>query len=195
MHQDGNSINSIIKELNLSIGRVALSKYLRDEGYKTAKTNKLESQINYEILYKEYITEGNSTHTIAKKYNVYQNDVTRLLDKYNIPKRTNHEWRTAEEGYKIKRDGYILVKMSNHPFSTCNYIKEHRIIMEEYLLNNNPSHYALIEIEGVEGKWLDPNLVVHHKNYKRDDNRIENLQLMTKSEHSRLHTNERWQKK
>ena len=37
--------------------------------------------------------------------------------------------------------------------------------------------------------------VVHHINHKRNDNRIENLQLMTFKEHASLHMRERWEKK
>lgn len=71
--------------------------------------------------------------------------------------------------------GYIEVYSPSHPFRQGNYVKEHRLVMEGHI-----------------GRYLTEDEVVHHINHKRDDNRIENLQIMTPSEHSTHHNMERW---
>ena len=46
----------------------------------------------------------------------------------------------------------------------------HRCVMEAYL-----------------GRELDTSELVHHKNHDKHDNRIENLEIVTRSEHKKMH--------
>lgn len=80
---------------------------------------------------------------------------------------------------KKRSDGYISVYCPNHPNCTKDgYVMEHILVMEKAI-----------------GRHLEGDEVVHHINHIRDDNRIENLKLMTFKEHSGLHMKERWEKK
>lgn len=77
-------------------------------------------------------------------------------------------------GYKLRCDGYVLVAAKEHPAARGGYVLEHRLVMEKHL-----------------GRYLSADELVHHINGKRDDNRIENLSVMSRPEHMRAHYTER----
>ena len=83
--------------------------------------------------------------------------------------------------------GYVLILYrKEHPFkNNQGYIYEHRLVMEQWLRKNEPNHPALIEIDGI--KYLRRNWIPHHVNEIRNDNRLENLKVMTLSEHVIFH--------
>jgi hypothetical protein len=88
-------------------------------------------------------------------------------------KRNDYEFGGHE---KKRDDGYIKVYVPNHPNCTADgYVMKHILVMESAI-----------------GRHLIKGECVHHINHIRDDNRIENLKLMTISEHMSMHMKERY---
>lgn len=173
------------------------------------------TEISKDELYRLYVTEGRPMREVAGLLGVAVGSVYNYLHRFEIEtkevgkgfsgkthseqararisdackgKKVSAETREKISmakkqggiGHKKKRgDGYIQVYFPDHPMSTSDgYILEHILVME-----------ALI------GRHLCENECVHHKNEVKDDNRKENLQLMTKQEHMSYHGTKRWDEK
>lgn len=108
----------------------------------------------------------------------------RAKDKQRGPK--HHSWKGGR--YK-HRSGYYYALARGHPLSKDGYIYEHRLVMEKHLQDNHPDHPAIAD-GFLSRKW-----VVHHMNGQKDDNRIENLELMERGKHhSWLHFQDEMQR-
>lgn len=83
---------------------------------------------------------------------------------------------------KILRCGYYWIYMPQHPLSTkSGYIREHRLVAEQYLLTEENS--IIID----QKKYLNPKFDVHHKDFNKLNNVPNNLQILSRSEHQKLH--------
>ena len=77
---------------------------------------------------------------------------------------------TNFKGGHTSKSGYCYKYVPQHPQrSNSGYVEEHRLVMEKHV-----------------GRYLERNEVVHHLNQNKSDNRIENLQLLTKKAHDRI---------
>lgn len=78
--------------------------------------------------------------------------------------------------YKMRmtKDGYLRVYCAHHPFADGRkQMLVHDMVMELHV-----------------GRRLRRTEVVHHKNGIKTDNRIENLEIMSHSQHSKMHMSE-----
>lgn len=84
---------------------------------------------------------------------------------------------------RVNIHGYNLIALNEpHPFAIDKFwIREHRYIAEKYLMTDEQA----VEIDGK--KYLNPIYDVHHKDFNRLNNSIDNLQILTRSDHMKLH--------
>ena len=176
--------------------------------------------VEKELLQRLYSDEGMSMHEVAEAIGVSVGTVYNYIKAYDIPSRPKMTQKTrmkisasnkgkllgrkrapfsdehkrkislAKKGRfkkesmygghkKLRQDGYVIVYCPLHPNATADgYVMEHILVMESQI-----------------GRLLAADEVVHHKNKVRNDNRIENLSLMTFKEHASLHMKERWNEK
>lgn len=78
-------------------------------------------------------------------------------------------------GKRKTRKGYVQLLLPEHPRADRNgYVMEHIVIWERY-----------------SGAPVPNNCVIHHLNGIKNDNRIDNLCLMTRGGHSSFHNHQR----
>lgn len=88
-------------------------------------------------------------------------------------------------GVTTHSDGYIYERCNNHPYASNGYVLQHRLVVERTLREVYPASPYLVRLG--DHLYLSPAYLVHHKNEIRTDNRPENLQVLTNSEHQKLH--------
>lgn len=78
-------------------------------------------------------------------------------------------------GKRLSNYGYVLLFEPEHPNARSDgYVLEHRFVMSEHL-----------------GRPLKDDEVIHHKDGNKQNNDIKNLEIISLSDHTRLHNYER----
>lgn len=129
-----------------------------------------------DYLSKEYETK--SIREISSELGISPVVIRRYFKKYGIEFKPTREAQGSKgkkngmwSGGRHVHNGYIEVYAPDHPHKNKrNCVYEHQLVMEKHI-----------------GRYLEEGEVVHHKDLCKTNNSIENLQLMTNSEHTRLH--------
>lgn len=82
-------------------------------------------------------------------------------------------------------EGYVYEKVYDHPYSNRDYVLQHRLVVERWFRENDPTSKFLITLGC--NKYLRPEYIVHHKDLNRANNIIDNLQVVTHKEHQQIH--------
>ena len=144
---------------------------------------------NPDWLRKRYFIDGKNSVEIAKECGSYKEKVLhylRKLPEYEVRKpgwNTNGHKNPNWKGGSITKEGYVLIWSPEHPFPSCvnngvKYVYEHRLVMEKCI-----------------GRYLTSEEYVHHLNENKSDNRIDNLEITSQSEHSKTHAIKKYKNK
>jgi hypothetical protein len=148
------------------------------------RTSKYPQLNDKEWLRVQYVDLGLSAKEIADQIGATRGTVYSALAPAGIKPRSNDEGWTLKfpngrhgnsaanwKGGRRIIGGYVYIYMPDHPNARRNgAVQEHRLIMEKHL-----------------GRYLADDEIVHHIDGNKQNNLIENLELMKRGQHSHHH--------
>jgi hypothetical protein len=166
------------------------------------------------LVIKYYLTDELGTITIAKRLNTYKHKIRKILLKHNIKLRSYAEANKLQ----LKRNGHPM-KGKNHSEETKKKLRGKRNVtswnkgltkeQDNRIKGGRPHNGPYIDNQGYLKLWVDnkaklihriiyenaygpipENHDIHHINGLKLDNKLENLQCLSKSDHVKLHWKE-----
>ena len=116
---------------------------------------------------KQRISEGASVQDLCREFDCRNGSLYKLFKRHGLENPPNR----YHVGFITTHNGYRCLHRPEHPNrDSKGYVREHILVMSEHL-----------------GRALEPYERVHHINHDKVDNRLENLELTTLSEHTGHH--------
>lgn len=135
----------------------------------TEELEYLYNKMNNEELVLRFNRTFLSIYKKARSLGLYKTKEMEFINRSNA--RIGSKSPCWKGGRKKTNKGYIYKMEKGHHRSTADgYVLEHILIMERHL-----------------NRRIGEDEVVHHRNGIKSDNRVENLEVMSFGEHTRLH--------
>jgi len=123
-----------------------------------------------------------SVENIGRELNISASSVTKWMKHHSISKKIlqprvgekHHSWKG---GYFVGNDGYAWVSARE-----CGYLE----FNPSWKTHNVPEHSKIIEMDVLK-QQLPDEYVVHHIDENRSNNEIDNLAILTRSQHMMIH--------
>lgn len=194
-----NRTSSSVSNRAIKLGVKKCENYLIKKGQAPKK-------VRSEILRELYIKRKLSIPDLADELGVSRSTVRLRLIENNIPLRSRaegirgakHKISLAHKGKKVEftethKRNISLAKLKQADKTAIGISrKKHSGYLEITRGVNKGKSYHRAAMEGHLGRKLKGDEVVHHKDGNKLNNRLCNLQVMTASEHARLHAIERY---
>jgi DNA-binding CsgD family transcriptional regulator len=160
----------------LGVSNVTVAIYRKRHGIRR-ETALVVHEIPREELHEMYVNKKQTMGEICKHFGCGESTVRTNIIRYGLGiDRSEVASRRLEANrkkytYRFECQGYRKIQMPGHPGANPEgYVSEHRYVAESAI-----------------GRYLEIDEVVHHLNLIKLDNRVENLAVLRKFEHSLVH--------